>query len=306
MTSELKILQLISYLFGFASVVFLLLFLQFSRREISDPIDALTNAMNRVKAGNLDVRVESKPLTDDFSTMNSTFNSLVSQIEELKINVYEQKIDNQKAMLDFYQLQISPHFFINSLNTIFSFAQLQDFLMVKNITKCLITHFRYTLYSNKKSKLSEEISFTANYLEMQRICYGNRLNYSICTDISSSLTNAYVPVLILQTFIENSIRHNLDTGKNIEINVTAYLEYGNDKKFINIIIFDNGKGFDEDSLKVLNSGEQYIDHRGKHIGIYNICRRLFLLYGNEAHAEFSNRLSSGAEISIRIPYEEGE
>lgn len=49
---------------------------------------------------------------------NSQFKNLMRQIKKLKIDIYEKELEKQKTMMNYLQLQIRPHFFLNCLNTI--------------------------------------------------------------------------------------------------------------------------------------------------------------------------------------------
>ena len=55
--------------------------------------------------------------------MNKTFNDMASQIKDLKIEVYEDKLSIQQAEMEQLKLQINPHFFLNSLNIIYPDGQ---------------------------------------------------------------------------------------------------------------------------------------------------------------------------------------
>ena len=55
---------------------------------------------------------------------------MVSEIQQLKIQAYEEKLHKEKAELRFLQLQLTPHFFINNLNVIYSLAQVQDYAAI--------------------------------------------------------------------------------------------------------------------------------------------------------------------------------
>jgi two-component system sensor histidine kinase YesM len=68
-------------------------------------------------------------------------------------------------------------------------------------------------------------------------------------------------------------------------------------------IADNGKGFPEGILPKLNANESIVNESGEHIGIWNVQRRLNLLYREYTQIEFKNKKPSGAVIVIMIPLE---
>lgn len=79
--------------------------------------------------------------TDESSTemkhLIASFNNMVSQIGELKIRNYEEKMEYQKLMLDYMSLQIEPHFYLNALNLINTMAQMQDTELIEKMTENL-------------------------------------------------------------------------------------------------------------------------------------------------------------------------
>lgn len=283
------------------SALLLLLYLNFSRKKVINPIRSLVEGMQSIESGNLDAKLQIENPTEEFAILSNTFNSMSAQIKNLKINIYEERIRNQKARLDFYQIQINPHFFINTLNTIYSFAQTNNCAMVQEMVLCLVRHFRYTLYNDPTVKLQEEMDFVKNYLHMQEIHTMNRLTHVIDFDISPSLMDADVPTLIIQTFVENAIKHNKTIDNQIIIKISASLEDVEGESYLHIVITDSGQGFSQEVCQILNEGGKLKDSRGKHIGIYNIQQRLFLLYGEKASLVFSNNHKGGACVDICFP-----
>lgn len=283
------------------SGLLLILFFVFSQKEIAAPLNRLSRAMESIESGNLDTKIPDVKTADEFKMVNRTFNSMTTQIKELKITVYEEKIHKQKAQLDFYKIQVSPHFFINALNTIYSFAQTKNLEMVKQMTMCVVRHFRYTLHSSQEVRLSEELDFTRNFLQMQEIRSAGHLQYEIDVEVSQRLLDAVIPTLVIQTFVENSIKYTDSTDGNVVVEVRAFLEYEVEGSYIHIIISDTGAGYREEVLEQLNNGKKVRDERGEHIGIYNVQQRLRLIYGDRAQLHFSNRATTGAKVEIRFP-----
>ncbi len=74
--------------------------------------------------------------------------------------------------------------------------------------------------------------------------------------------------------------------------------------YVEIIIRDTGKGFSNDVLAEIRSGNRVIDEKGEHIGIWNVKKRLLLLYGEEASISCYNGYPNGAVVEIKLPYEE--
>ena len=123
--------------------------------------------IERVEEGDLDVVLSTESNTTEFYVLNDSFNKMLKEIKNLKIKVYEEKIEKQKAQLDFLQIQTNPHFFINAMNVLYNYARLDNMEMVKNMTLSLVKHFRYTLYGETWVLLEEEVEFIQNYLNIE-------------------------------------------------------------------------------------------------------------------------------------------
>ncbi len=283
-----------------------LLFLWFTRKKIAVPLKNLVNAMLSIQQGSLDVRLEEHGVKNEFALVNKTFNSMTEEITNLKINIYEEKIQRQKAQLDFYALQVNPHFLINLMNTIYNFARMGESKLIQEFTACITRHFRYTLYGDGKVLLKDEVEFTRNFLEMQRLRSFNQTEFEMKVWMEPGMETVTVPNLLLQGFVENSVKHTKADKGIVLVEIQAFQEKGEKGSYINIRVQDSGSGFEPEVLKILNAGEKLVDERGKHIGIYNIRQRLYLLYGDEVELTFENRKPCGARVCVRFfqPWEE--
>jgi len=109
-----------------------------------------------------------------------------------------------------------------------------------------------------------------------------------------------IPPLLLQTFIENSVKYamNMDTVVELRLN-GARLESDPDKMVFTIE--DTGPGFPPNILEALENGKRIVDERGEHIGIFNVQQRLWLVYGDQSEISFENTDGPGARIRIVLP-----
>jgi LytS/YehU family sensor histidine kinase len=118
-----------------------------------------------------------------------------------------------KTELLFLRTQISPHFFFNTLNNIYSLAIEKSEKTSKLILK-LSELMRYLLYETKDSRqeLEKEILCIHNYLELERIRYGELLDVEL--SIIGDISDKKIAPIILLSFVENAIKHG--AGKNIK------------------------------------------------------------------------------------------
>ncbi|HZG85569.1 sensor histidine kinase [Paenibacillus sp.] len=284
-----------------ASIGLLPISLLLLRRILLLPLKRLLSVMRRINDGNVNVRVEPYPASDEFILVNQTFNSMMSQIEELKISVYEEQLSKQKAELQHLQLQINPHFFMNSLNILYNLAQVKKFELIQEMTLCLVQYFRFMFRSNLTFvALREELQHVRNYIRIQELRYPNRLTCRI--EAPAFLEQVPVPPLVIQSFLENSMKHGVTQDEPIHLSVDIDLKESGLEPYIEIIIRDTGCGFSERALAQIRSGNRVIDEQGEHIGIWNVRKRLQLLYGDQASIVCYNGFPQGAVIELKLPY----
>lgn len=276
------------------SIGLLWMFIRYSDEEIAIPLEHVVEVMEKVEEGNLDVVLPEESNTKEFGVLNDSFNKMLKEIKHLKIKVYEEKIQKQKAQLDFLQIQTNPHFFINAMNVLYSYARLNNMEMVKNMTLSLVKHFRYTLYGETWGFLEEEVNFIQNYLHLQELRTANTSKIQIDMDIPQELMKEKIPIMIIQPFVENSIKYGESEEKEVKISIEVKKEKGN----LKICVRDNGDGFEADVLEALNQEQRVVREGKKRIGIQNVRSRLDILYGERAKMYFENGEDGGAIVTI--------
>lgn len=306
---KLPYLQRISSALTLGACVFLVIFMFIMRKVFLLPIQRLISAMRKLKDGNWNARLKPYPTSTEFELMNGTFNRMIDEIRNLKINVYEEKLKHQRAELKHLQLQINPHFFLNSLNIIYNLATVKDFAVIQEMTKCLVAYFRFMFRSNSYLvTLRDELAHTRNYLRIQQLRFPGHLIYRI--EAPDELQDCVIPPLVIQTIVENSIKYavNLDGLLEIVVRVSAEESEGEPSSSRRLLIHirDSGAGYPEAVLEKLQGDEEAINEEGENVGLWNIKRRLKLLYKSSADIRFFNAPDGGAAVDIRIPTEEKE
>ncbi|WP_018751975.1 sensor histidine kinase [Paenibacillus sanguinis] len=302
----LEKLPLFQRLSSFALLLMLFIIpigLFFLRRVVLLPVEQLLLAMERVQAGDLGTRINRRATADEFIAVYRNFNNMMSRIQELTVNVYQEKLNKQREELQRLQLQINPHFFLNSLNIIYHLAKVKNFELIKEMSQCLIRYFRFMFRSNMTFvRLEDELEHTRNYLRIQELRYPEQLVSTI--EVADGMLENLVPPLIIQTFVENTIKHAVTLDNPIQLFVQAYTFIERNDTFMKIVIEDTGNGFDELVLSELNANHSLENENGEHIGVWNVRRRLKLLYGDTAKIEFANRLPHGAAVIITLPLQQ--
>ncbi|WP_438448727.1 sensor histidine kinase [Gorillibacterium sp. sgz5001074] len=296
---SLPYFQKVVYIIPFGVLLVLGLYLSILQRVLIGPFSALIRGMRRIGQGKLDTRLH-MPKRGEFAFLIKVFNDMAEQIRALKINVYEEKLRVQQAEYKHLQVQINPHFYMNSLNIIYNLAVLRDFTTLKKMALHLADYFRFTIHSNRSLiTLAEELKHIGNYMEIQRLRYPDNLTYVI--DLPPEFRELELPPLTVQPFVENAILHGFK-NRNLpfEIRIEAISETGSDgMERVQVSVRDTGVGFSEEWLREF-AATDWRSMQGEHVGIWNVMRRLDIHYGEAATVTLGNT-EEGAEVLLRLP-----
>lgn len=181
-------------------IVLIIFYSYFLRRVLLSPMNALIVGMRRMMEGNFDVRLKVSESTE-LKFLIETFNTMVSQIRHLKINVYEEMLKAQESEFKHLQAQINPHFYLNSLNVIYSLSSLGENRLVERMTEHLADYFRFITRAHRDSiTVEEELEHIHNYLEIQTLRFPDKLAYRI--DLPDELRTCRMLPLTVQPFVK--------------------------------------------------------------------------------------------------------
>src|SRR2546423_2669313 len=193
-----------------------------------------------------------------------------------------------KARMDALSSQINPHFLFNTLNTVSSLVRMDPdsargvVLKLSNILRRLLRRHETFV------PLREELQFIDDYLDIEVARFGKD-NLDIVKQIEESALEAFIPSMLLQPIVENSLKHGLAPklggGK---IQLRAVQRDGR----LQIEIEDNGVGISEEKMPHV-----YVEG----IGLSNVRERLRVLYGTDFHLDIESRPGEGTVIRIEIP-----
>ncbi|MCU4174170.1 sensor histidine kinase [Carboxylicivirga sp. N1Y90] len=185
---------------------------------------------------------------------------------------YKVKIENEKleSELKFLKSQINPHFLFNTLNNLYALT-LKNSNKASDVVLKLSGLLDYMLYHSKEERvtLAKELSIIENYIELEKIRYGDRLKLSYKVDGDPSACN--IAPLILIPFVENAFKHGASNDRQRpEIN-------------IKIVAEKNGIQFN-----ITNSYPLHVSTSEKGIGLKNIRRQLNLVYPKRHQLDISS------------------
>lgn len=280
----------------------LVAYFAFLRGLIIRPLGRLTRSIDRVKTGDFRPIAIRENESTEIRSVYQALNAMTNEVESLKIRVYEEKLTKQSAQMQLFQLQLRPHFFLNTLNTILSFARADQYQMIQKMTLCLATHCRYILYNNWFVSVEEELVYTQNYIDMQSMQHDTRYHYVV--KVEEELLDREIPILCVQIFVENALKHSREIASEIEIAASIEEVLRDGARFLSVAVDDTGIGFSETMLRQLNDPDWKASPEADHgIGIENVRQRLQILYDDRASIAFSNNGRGGAHVEMFLPVE---
>ena len=200
------------------------------------------------------------------------------------IKEHKRLTDLEKVQLEtellFLRSQVSPHFFFNTLNNIYSLSLVKSDKTPEIILK-LSELMRYMLYEtkNKRISLAKEILCIQNYLDLERLRYGEKLEIDM--DITGDIENKVIAPILLLPFIENAFKHgvNKNIGK-VKIRI--------DFKILNGFLYFGISN----PTPALTGYKQDVNPSGG-IGLENVKKRLTLGYKDE---EYKLKIRSNKKV----------
>ena len=304
----LKNLNNSQYLLFIGSLMMLLLIplgYYLLKRSFFKPVDRLVAEMEMIQKNQEAVQVADEAYPElEFRKVNHTFNDMLDQIRNLKIEAYEKELNITRVSLQYYQIQIRPHFFLNCLKNIYGMAEEHNY---ENIQKCILylsNHLRYMLRDDARIvTLEEELQYIRNYMLLQHI--SARYPPECQIDVSGDILKLKLPAISILSFVENSVKYYAGEDESLKVNIRLTMLTSAEGRLANITIHDNGRGFAPEQLEQYNYYDRYIGDNGGHIGVYNVIQRFLLYFGRE-NVGFAFSNNEGAQVDIFIKCSEAE
>lgn len=255
----------------------------------------LIDALKQVEDGKLDINLDIES-DDEFKSIGHSFNMMLGSIRHLIERHDKMALENNMAIVQMMESQFNPHFLFNTLESIRYLVKFNPKVADKTVVN-LSKLLRYSIQNTVDTvRFKEEFDFVKRYIEIMKVRFGDRLEFN--DNISYEVKEVSVPKMIIQPIVENAVKYGF--GENVEvlrIEISAYIE---DEKLY-IIVKDDGVGIDKDLLKdlVFNLNEKY--NSSDHIGLYNVHKRIELLYGIDYGLEINSEAGKGTKVVLVLP-----
>lgn len=199
-----------------------------------------------------------------------------------EINSLRYLAASKESELNSLKAQLNPHFIFNCMNSIRALID-ENPDNAKNAVTRLSNILRNTLLMDKRKEiqLRDEIGLVKDYLELEHIRYEERLNYTF--NIQEDVMNQNIPPFIIQTQVENAIKHGISVYPGIgKITIEAH-------KLGEVL-----------RIKISNTGKLNSETPLTGVGFKNSIQRLELLYGAKGKISI-NESDDLVVVDITIP-----
>jgi len=195
------------------------------------------------------------------------------------------------AEMAFLRSQIKPHFLYNALNSIAELC-VDEPERAEQLTLHLSQYLRSSFdfkQLDSLTTLDSELKLVEAYVHIEQARFGDRLQ--VVYEVNANMM-ILIPPLILQPLVENAIRHGLMSNLAGGRVIVAITEQNG---IVTFKVEDDGCGMSEQKLE--QTLRKDVERRG--VGLWNIDRRIKLIYGQQIH--ISSREGAGTVVSFQIP-----
>ena len=272
------------------------------RRDMAEKtraMDEIVEAFRAVRHGELDRELAIRT-GNEFEEIAGEYNRMVRSLVRLMQENEEKARASVLSELRQLESQFNPHFLFNTLENIKFMTKLEPDAAVRMIT-ALSALLRYSIDNRvQRVRLAEDIRHLGSYIEIQRQRFGARLIYR--QEIAEEAMHCLVPKLLLQPIVENAIHYGANAEGEIHIFTCVAIDDGQ----LHIVIEDAGTGMAEETLQHLRTMMQRGENCSVHTGVYNIHRRIQLLFGMEYGMQIERRAEGGMRVTMVLPVTMGK
>lgn len=289
--------------FVLTALVFMGIWVMFSSKKVTEnktrDFYRILDVLEKARDGNLDDTIEIES-DNEFAIIADAYNEMIGSLKR--------QMDNNRKMAELVaaaqnkqlESQFNPHFLYNTLENIRYMCRIEPEIAQKMVLG-LSNLLRYSMDgSQAEVTLKEDLDHLENYLTILRYRFNRRLTYRI--DVDPDALGCRIPKLVLQPMIENSVKYGFGRQERLDVELKAYLHEG---KLI-MICRDDGVGMTPAVLQELTELLKQEENTSRHSGLYNIHRRISLLYGSPYGVEIRSAEGHGTTLVVTLPAQKRE
>lgn len=294
----ITVLLLLGLLFGFWGIAIF--------RSVALPVFEISRFLKGDAYSKLHKRLYLKN-ENEVGVLAEQINRMLDELSEMthtilrnNSNMYELDLARKRAELSALQSQINPHFLYNTLDCINSLVELNRPGDIKRTVTALADIMRMSIKGREILTVRENIRYVEQYMFIERLRYTDKLIF--LNEIPDSMMDYYIPKLILQPILENSVIHGISEilGRGM-----IGLSGREEPDALVFSVKDNGRGFPAAVIERIHrcAGDSSLTGTlmQESLGLLNIQKRIQLMYGAPYGLEIENLPGGGSCVTVRLP-----
>ena len=265
-------------------------------RRITRPIAILSEASNRIEAGELGVTVPMRG-DDELGNLGKAFSNMSLRLQELIDKTYKEEIALRDARIQAMQSRINPHFINNALESINWQARIEGSDSISAMVESLSVLLNAGMSRNDRRMLSlrEELETANAYFYFVGLRFGDALETRV--DAAPEALDATLPALTIQPLIENAVEHGIAPAGGGEIVLRCARADG----ALRIEVANSGQTATPEDMRRIEAALKGDSLGGSHLGLSNIATRLRLIYSDRATLRVHTDTPGWTRVEIEIP-----
>lgn len=274
---------------------------------VATPVLLLQRQIERLGSGTLtpDPSLEWNNELGDIGRGINRMTENITALMEKRIEDERQKQDLEYRML---QSQINPHFIYNTLNSIKWMATIQHASGIAEMTTALSRLLKSLSKGNDRLvPLYEEFALINDYITIQQYRYGGTITLEVEYIEDERLARTcLIPRFTLQPLVENAIFHGIEPRGQAG-SILMRIIRDTDSTDVLLYLQDDGVGMTQEQIdKALSEpGPEEIDAKFRHVGIWNVHRRLQYSFGEAYGLSIQSTPGTGTTVIVRLPCQQG-
>lgn len=290
------------YLFFFFMLfvveIFIVLYLAYITTKRSfDQIAYIIQVFDDAEKGKLP---QKRPHTaeDEYDVIMNNIINMFIHTTFLKNEVMEEKYKKEIAELKALQLQINPHFLLNTLQSINFEAEKRtgEITVVNQMISNLSDILKYSLAAEISFvSVRDELDALKKYVKIQQFRFED--NFIMYYEVDDQCMDVQIPRLLLQPLVENAITHG--TRPSLKHTEFIKLKIYKWKGYVYFTVINTGAGISRKRIEEIY--RYFTSGKSEGIGLTNVNRRLQLYYGNESKVRIYGKESICTKVFFKIP-----
>lgn len=269
-------------------------------KRLTNRVDTILSAMNRVTTGDFHVRLATGKTKDELDMIAGNFNAMCEKLKLYIEKSYLEEIERKNAQMQALQSQINPHFLYNTLEAIRMKAICNGDREVGKMLYSMVVLFRSQLKEADVITLGQELDYCKQYMELFEYRYQGSFRSRV--DCEPELLALPVIKFVLQPVIENYFVHGIERDRQ-DNEVRVWAQQKDETLFL--YVQDNGCGMEPELLeqknRQLQENRMQQDAQQKaSIGIQNVNRRIKAVYGDRYGVFLEAAAPKGLLVTITL------